>query len=33
MQVVMPAVLYGAETWTVKKAQETKLDVAEMRMF
>ena len=25
--------IYGAETWAVKKAQEKKLDVAEMRMF
>ena len=24
--------MYGAETWAVKKAQEKKLDVAEMRM-
>ena len=23
--------IYGAETWAVKKAQEKKLDVAEMR--
>ena len=29
--VVRPAMMYGAETWTVKKAQE--LDVAEMRML
>ncbi len=26
-------VMYGAETWAVKKAQEKKLDVAEMRML
>ena len=25
--------MYGAETWAVKKAQEKKLDVAEMRML
>ena len=30
--VVRPAMMYGAETWAVKKAQEKKLDVAEMRM-
>ena len=29
--VVRPAMMYGAETWAVKKAQEEKLDVAEMR--
>ena len=31
--VVGPAKMYGAETWAVKKAQEKKLDVAEMRML
>ena len=31
--VVRPAIMYGAETWTVKKTQEKKLDVAEMRML
>ena len=31
--VVKPAMMYGAETWAVKKAQEKKLDVAEMRML
>ena len=32
--VVRPAMMmYGAETWEVKKAQEKKLDVAEMRML
>ena len=31
--VVRPAMMYGAETWAVKKAQEQKLDVAEMRML
>ena len=30
---VRPAVVYGAETWIVKKAQEKKLDVSEMRML
>ena len=25
--------MYGAETWALKKAQEKKLDVAEMRML
>ena len=27
--VVRPAMMYSAETWAVKKAQEKKLDVAE----
>ena len=31
--VIRPAMMYGAETWAVKKAQEKKLDVAEMRML
>ena len=31
--VVRRAMMYGAETWAVKKAQEKKLDVAEMRML
>ncbi len=31
--VVRPAMMYGVETWAVKKAQEKKLDVAEMRML
>ena len=31
--VVRPAMMYGADTWAVKKAQEKKLDVAEMRML
>ena len=31
--VVRPAMLYGAQTWVVMKAQERKLDVAEMRML
>ena len=25
--------MYGADTWAVKKAQEKKLEVAEMRML
>ena len=29
--VVRPAMMYGAETWAVKKAQKKKLDVAETR--
>ncbi len=31
--VETPALVYGAETWTLKKAQEKKLEVAEMRML
>ena len=31
--VVRPAMMHAAETWAVKKAQEKKLDVAEMRML
>ena len=31
--VVRQTMMYGAETWAVKKAQEKKLDVAEMRML
>ena len=31
--VIRPAMMYGAETWAVKKAQGKKLDVAEMRML
>ena len=31
--VVRPAMMYGAETWAVKKAHEKKLEVAEMRML
>ena len=30
--VVRPALMYGAETWALKKAKENKLEVAEMRM-
>ena len=30
---VRPAMLYGAETWASKKAQESKLNVAEMKML
>ena len=31
--VVRLAMMYGAETWAMKKAQEKKLDVAEMRIL
>ena len=31
--VVRPEMMYGAETWAAKKAQEKKLDVAETRML
>ncbi|KAK3894199.1 hypothetical protein Pcinc_002033 [Petrolisthes cinctipes] len=31
--VVRPAFMYGAETWPIKKTQEKKLEVAEMRML
>ena len=31
--VVRPALTYGADTWALKKAQERKLEVAEMRML
>ena len=31
--VVRPALMHGAETWALKKAQEKKLEVAEMRML
>ena len=31
--VVRPAMLHGAETWPMKKIQEKKLDVAEMKML
>ena len=31
--VVRPALMYGAVTWALKKAQEKKLEVAEMRML
>ena len=31
--VVRPALMYGAETWALKKAQENKKEVAEMRML
>ena len=31
--VVRPALMYGAETWALKKAQENNLEVAEMRML
>ena len=31
--VVRPAMMYGSETWAVKRTHERKLDVAEMRML
>ena len=31
--VVRPALMYVAETWALKKAQENKWEVAEMRML
>ena len=31
--VIRPAMMYGAETWAVKKAQEKKLDGVEIRML
>ena len=31
--VVRPALMYGAEIWALKKAQENKLEVSEMRML
>ena len=31
--VVRPTLMYGAETWALMKAQEKKLEVAEMRMI
>ena len=31
--VVRPAMIYGAETWPIKKAQEKRLEVTEMRML
>jgi glucose/arabinose dehydrogenase len=31
--VVRPAMIYGSETWPVKKAHEKRLEVAEMRML
>ena len=31
--VVRPALVYGSEIWALKKAQENKLEVAEMRML
>ncbi len=31
--VVRSALMYGAETWSLKKAQDNKLEVAEMRML
>ena len=31
--VIRPALMYGAEPWALKKAQEKKLEVAEIRML
>ena len=31
--VVRSALMYGADTWALKKAQENKLEVADMRML
>ncbi|KAI5735640.1 hypothetical protein M8J77_020866 [Diaphorina citri] len=31
--IVRPAMLYGAETWPIKKRQEERMNVAEMRML
>ena len=31
--VMRPAMMYGGETWPIKKAQGQRLDVAEMRML
>ena len=31
--MVRPALMYRAETWQLKKAQEKKLEIAEMRML
>ncbi|XP_013775770.1 uncharacterized protein LOC106460599 [Limulus polyphemus] len=31
--VVRPAMMYGAEAWPIKKAQEKKLEIAEMKML
>ena len=31
--VVRPAIMYGAETWSIKKSQEKKLDAVEMKML
>ena len=33
MTVVRPAMMYSAETWAAKKAQEKKLDVVARRML
>ena len=33
IQDVRPAMMYGAETWAVKKAQEKNVDVAEIGML
>ena len=31
--IVRPEMVYGAETWAVKKAHEKKMEVAEMKML
>ena len=33
MERKAPILVYGAETWALKKAQEMKLEVAEMQML
>ena len=30
--MIRPVMMYGSETWAIKKDQERKLDVAEMKM-
>ena len=30
---VRPAMTYGSETWNIKKSQEKKMDIAEMKMI
>ena len=31
--MVIPALMYGTQTWALKKAQEHKMEVAEMRIL
>ena len=31
--MIKPAMMYGTETWALKKAEERKVQVAEMRML
>ena len=31
--VIIPALMYGVETWALKKAQENKLGAAEIQML